>query len=323
MDQKQYEIAYTNIPAFVSAHRADWEALEKTLATCQGPRGPRTPVELETLHDLYLKVTQHLSFCQTYFPDIQTTSYLNDLAVRAHNTLYRGQVTSRRQIRDFFGRTFVRLLSECRVFIIIAAALFGAGGVAGFLAVLADPLNLYTVISPEIAAAIDPAALGRYDHPIDSAAMSAQIMTNNMRVAILAFAGGATLGLLTVYLLLYNGLLIGALAAVYWSYGNFYDFWAFIVPHGMIELTAIFIAGGSGLLMGYRVLVPGIYLRSYRLKTQALQSVQLLLGTIPLFIIAGLIEGFITPAAIPLAVKYLVAALTILALIIYIKFFLD
>ena len=134
----------------------------------------------------------------------------------------------------------------------------------------------------------------------------------------LAFAGGITFGLLTVYLLIYNGIIVGAIAALFWHYGKSYEFWAYIVPHGMIELTAIFIAGGAGLLMGYKLFVPGRYSRGYQLKQQAKRSVLLLLGTIPLFVIAGIIEGFITPSTLSLEAKYLIAGLTVIGLILYI-----
>jgi uncharacterized membrane protein SpoIIM required for sporulation len=164
----------------------------------------------------------------------------------------------------------------------------------------------------------DPEQLGANEGHVDAPLMSASIMTNNIQVAFLAFAGGITFGLLTVYVLIYNGIIVGAIAALFWHYDKTYEFWAYIVPHGMIELTAIFIAGGAGLLMGYRLFVPGPYSRAYQLKENAKRSVQLLLGTIPLFIIAGVIEGFITPAAISFEAKYFVAALTVVGLLLYI-----
>ncbi|MDY0408887.1 stage II sporulation protein M [Paracerasibacillus soli] len=87
-------------------------------------------------------------------------------------------------------------------------------------------------------------------------------MTNNIQVAFLAFAGGITFGILTVYVLMINGIMVGGLAAFFWHYSKTYVFWAYIVPHGIIELTAIFIAGGAGLLMGYKLLVPVIILEA-------------------------------------------------------------
>jgi uncharacterized membrane protein SpoIIM required for sporulation len=142
-------------------------------------------------------------------------------------------------------------------------------------------------------------------------------MTNNIRVAVLAFVSGITLGLGTIYLLVTNGLLIGALAAVFVQSGKSYIFWAYILPHGIIELTAIFIAGGAGLYMGYRIFVPGPYSRKHRFLESAKESAQLMLGTIPLFVIAGIIEGYITPSAISLEAKYLVASATLLLFAVY------
>lgn len=181
-----------------------------------------------------------------------------------------------------------------------------------------DPLHIYSILPAEISQGVDPDKLGKGTNALDSSLMSAEIMTNNIKVAIFAFAGGITFGLVTVYLMVYNGIIIGALAALFWHHGKSYDFWAYIVPHGMIELTAIFIAGGAGLLMGYKLFVPGQYTRGYQLKQHAKRSVQLLLGTIPLFVIAGTIEGFITPAKISLEAKYFVAVLTVAGLILYV-----
>ena len=307
-----------DLKSFIKQHRRDWELLEQTLKDLTKRNRPLTTERVEQFQLLYRKVANHLSFSQTYFPDDEVTIYLNDLVAKAHNLLYRDQATtSLSQLKHFFGKTFIHLMIEQRRFILVAFMLFLIGGIGSFLAVINDPLHLYSVLPTEIAKHVDPAQLGHLD-VIDSAAMSAQIMTNNIQVAILAFVGGITLGAFTVYLLITNGIIIGALAALFWQSGKFYDFWAYIVPHGLIELTAIFIAGGSGLLMGYSILVPGPYSRTFQLKRQALRSVQLLLGTIPLFIVAGIIEGYITPAHISLEAKYAFSLLTVLGLILYV-----
>jgi uncharacterized membrane protein SpoIIM required for sporulation len=309
--------AYTNIQNFLKTNREDWDALEKNLLEFRRSQNCSFN-ELETLHALYLKVSQHVSVCQTYYPNSQLATYLNDLAARAHNTLYKGRVSSWSQLKHFFSQTFVDLFVERRGFIALAAFLFFLGSLVGFLTVQSQPEAL-NVIMPN-ASPVDPETLraGRTD--IAAASTSAYIMTNNISVAIMAFCGGATLGILTVYMLLYNGLIIGALAAYYWNLGASYEFWAYIMPHGMIELTAIFIAGGAGLLMGYKVLVPGNYSRLHQFKTQAAQSCMMVLGTIPLFIIAGLVEGYITPSGLPLIAKYAVAFLTVVAMIVYLVY---
>lgn len=307
-----------DLKSFIKQHRRDWELLEQSLKDLAKRKRSLTAERVEHFQLLYRKSANHLSFSQTYFPDDEVTLYLNDLVAKAHNLLYRDQATtSLSQLKRFFGKTFIHLMIEQRRFILVAFLLFLIGGIGSFLAVMNDPLHLYSVLPTEIAKHVDPTQLGK-NGVVDSAAMSAQIMTNNIQVAILAFVGGITLGAFTIYLLINNGIIIGALAALFWQSGKFYDFWAYIVPHGLIELTAIFIAGGSGLLMGYRILVPGPYSRAFQLKRQALRSVQLLLGTIPLFIVAGIIEGYITPAHISLEAKYAFSLLTVMGLILYV-----
>lgn len=308
-----------NVKQFVKQHREEWQQLEQLAATLTKRRKGITGENITQFHRLYQKAAQNLSYSQTNFPTDEVTPYLNGLVSKSHNILYKDQVSSFKQIRFFFTTKFVGLLIEQWKFVMAAMILFLIGALGSFLSVANDPLHLYTILPPEIARAIvDPAKLGHGSGAVDSSLVSASIMTNNIKVAIFAFAGGITFGLVTGYLLVYNGVIIGALAAHFWNHGKSYDFWAFIVPHGMIELTAIFIAGGAGLLMGYKLFVPGQYTRGYQLKQQAMRSVQLLLGTIPLFIIAGIIEGFITPANISLEAKYIVAILTVLGLILYV-----
>jgi uncharacterized membrane protein SpoIIM required for sporulation len=307
-----------DIRQFIKLHREEWKQLEHYITLLSKGKQSISKKSLTEFDRLYQKAAQHLSYSQTYFPNEDVTYYINDLVGKSHNLLYRDQVTSGKQIRDFFSRKFVGLLLEQWKFILVAFALFMIGGLAGFLAVLADPLHLYAVIPADVAQGVDPERLGEGHDSIDSSIMSAEIMTNNIQVAILSFASGITFGILTVYLMVYNGLLVGALAGAFWHSGMSYEFWAYIVPHGMIELTAIFIAGGAGLLMGYKLFAPGRYTRVYQLKEHGKRSVQLFLGTVPLFVIAGIIEGFITPSSMSLEAKYAVACMTVIGLIAYV-----
>ncbi|WP_461182749.1 stage II sporulation protein M [Virgibacillus kimchii] len=307
-----------NVRQFVKRHREEWKQLEAYAAHLQKKGRKVTGADISKFQGLYQKAAQHLSYSRTYFPDEEVTVYLNGLVSKSHNILYRDQVTSFQQMRYFFSTKFVGLLLEQWKFIIVAMLLFMFGLLAAFLAVVEDPLAYYSVMPDEMGTAVDPERLGEGLDEIDNSIMSAQIMTNNIQVAILAFASGITLGIGTIYILVYNGLIVGGLAALYWHAGMTYDFWAFIVPHGMVELAAIFIAGGAGLLMGYKLFVPGAYTRGYQLRENAKRSVQLFLGTIPLFIIAGVIEGFITPADLSLEMKYVVAIVTVIGLLLYI-----
>lgn len=307
-----------NIKQFTQQHREDWKQLEDLSRMIGKSKRNVTAKSMKQFYRLYQKASQNLSYSQTNFPNEKLTGYLNELVSRAHNVLYKDQTTSMGQFRHFFTTTFIGLLLEQWKAILVAMGLFVLGMLGSFFTVISDPLHLYTILPNDIAQSVDPTQLGSNDGMVDSPTMSAAIMTNNIQVAFLAFAGGITLGILTVYVMVYNGIIVGALAGLFWAHGKSYDFWAYIVPHGMIELTAIFIAGGAGLLMGYKLFVPGQFSRGFQLKKQAIRSIQLIIGTIPLFIIAGVIEGFITPAAISLEAKYFVAFLTIIGLILYV-----
>lgn len=307
-----------HIKSFVEQNRADWSELEQYLVKLDKSRKHLSGREISIFSRIYQKTARDLSYSQTYFPEADVTAYLNELVAKSHNLLYKDQTSSVGQIRRFFSTTFVKLLTEQWKAILIAMLLFVAGAFAAFLSVLDDPLHLYGVLPEEVAQSVDPEEIDAGEGAVDDSAMSASIMTNNIQVGILAFAGGITFGLLTVSLLVYNGIMVGALAGLYWHAGGSYEFWAYIVPHGIVELTAIFIAGGAGLLMGYKLFVPGSYGRGYQLKYQAKRSVLLLIGTIPLFVIAGIIEGFITPANLSLETKYMVAFLTVAGLGLYV-----
>ncbi|MDX8046389.1 stage II sporulation protein M [Gracilibacillus sp. S3-1-1] len=299
---------------FIKQHRQDWDQLEQLIG--QLPKKKNSEV-IEQFQHTYQRAVRQLSYSQTYFPNEDVTNYLNELVAKAHNVLYQPKHSSWRQAYHFFTGKFVGLLLEQWKAVVIALLLFCFGAVASFFAVADNPNSAYGILSEELAQSVDLDSLGEETAGVDAPVMSTEIMLNNIRVAMLAFAGGITLGILTVYVLIYNGIIIGAMAGLFWHYGDTYVFWAYIVPHGVVELIAIFIAGGAGLLMGYKLLVPGNYSRGYQLKKQTIRSVQLLLGTIPLFVIAGIIEGFITPANISLEMKYVVAIMTAFGLIAY------
>ncbi|KMK75066.1 stage II sporulation protein M [Alkalihalobacillus pseudalcaliphilus] len=307
-----------NVKQFVKQNRNDWKQLEQYIHKMQRNKKHVSANDIDEFQLLYQKSAQNLSYSQTFYPEADVTNYLNGLVSKAHNLLYKDQISSWKQLRDFFTTKFIKLLTEQWHMVLIAMFLFTLGGIGGYVVVASDSLLLYSLLPPEIAQGVRPDQLGAGHDHIDSALMSTEILTNNIQVAFLAFAGGITFGLLTAYVLVYNGILVGALAGLFWHYNMTYEFWAYIVPHGVIELIAIFIAGGAGLLMGYKLLVPGGHSRMYQLKEQAKRSVQLLLGTIPLFIIAGIIEGYITPGNFSLEVKYLVAFLTLAGLIAYV-----
>jgi uncharacterized membrane protein SpoIIM required for sporulation len=144
-------------------------------------------------------------------------------------------------------------------------------------------------------------------------------MVNNIYVSALAFALGITFGLGTVYMLAMNGFLLGALASLFAGYGKSLFFWSLILPHGILELTAIFIAGGAGLRIGYSLIRPGAFRRKDALITAARSSLSLMGLVVLLLIAAALIEGYFTPLPIAAEIKLGVALLTAVPLVWYLR----
>ncbi|PTM58807.1 stage II sporulation protein M [Desmospora activa] len=303
---------------FIQKHQATWNRLESLIELAKDRR--ITKQNLDELGHTYRRVSAHLAYAQTYFPEHPVTRHLNTLTARGHQAVYAASTKSdgMGMIR-FFSSGFPALFHERSLFFLIAMLIFTAGGLWAFGATIIDERNALAFLPPEMVEGIDPAASTdvenreQWDHAVTSGA----IMQNNIKVAFLCFALGALLGIGTLWVLFMNGMLIGALAALFHRAGESYGFWALIWPHGVLELAAIFIAGAAGLSLAWSFWVPGELTRIESFKREAKVTGQLVVGVIPLFVIAALIEGFITPAPWPHWTKYMVALITLVALILY------
>lgn len=150
-----------------------------------------------------------------------------------------------------------------------------------------------------------------------SALEASSIMTNNILVSIKAFVYGITLGVGTIYILFFNGALLGALTALVYLYSDPVKYWSLILPHGVIELTAIFIAGAAGLMIGRSLLIPKEHSRLHSLVKGSKSALSMIWGIILMLIVAGIIEGFFTPSKVSEIGKLIFAATTGILLIAY------
>jgi uncharacterized membrane protein SpoIIM required for sporulation len=146
---------------------------------------------------------------------------------------------------------------------------------------------------------------------------SSGIMTNNISVAFAAFAMGITAGIGTVWMMLLNGLMMGVVGVACWREGMSLSLWSFVAAHGVLELPAIFIAGGAGLGIAKGLLFPGVLSRRESLVRAGARSVRLVLGTIPLLVIAGVVEAFVSPTALPARIKFMLAGGLATLLVLY------
>ncbi|MCB9162591.1 MAG: stage II sporulation protein M [Caldilineaceae bacterium] len=303
-----------NADSFTRARQDDWQALTRLLEQSSNGVAQLSPAEVQRLGNLYRAATSDLALAQREFPQARVTAYLNQLVARGHAVIYRGEPVAWRQLKTFVRTGFPCLFRDALPFIVAAALLFTLPALLAGVAMLLDPGRAAWLLPADAQRLVVQIEQGELwtDIPVDERPYASSfIMTNNIQVSFLAFAGGVTGGLLTVYVLLFNGLLLGGITGLTGHYGIGFDLWTFVIGHGVLELSAIFITGGAGLMMGWALLNPGLLRRRDALMLAARKAVLLVLGCIPVLITAGVIEGFLSPnAAVPWPVKWTVGVLS-------------
>jgi len=307
---------------FIEQNQERWKQLEAFNQTLQR-RGIRTlsRLEVRAFAETFRAVGYHLAYAKTHFPGGTSLPYLSHIVGVAHNYYY---VRERKYaVRDYFSRRFPAACRRASLYALVSAVLFMAGMIFAYSYVIAD-IERFPQIFP-----FDMAGLGEgvteasveengdeafWNYPL----MSAIIMTNNIRVAIMAFAFGVSAGIGTVWILFYNGLIVGSLAAfVVMTGGSAIEFWSLILPHGVAELIAIFLSGACGLMIGRAIIMPGNYSRRDAVVKAAREAVELVPGIVVILILAALIEGFFTPLDISPYFKLAFAFLSFVGLGVY------
>jgi uncharacterized membrane protein SpoIIM required for sporulation len=312
--------------SFVRRRGGAWERLELLLART-GRRGLRAldAAELFEAGKLYRLVTSDLAYAQGRGYGAELQHYLNRLVARSHALVYGAAVEpGRARIARFFAKTFPQEFRRSWPYIGACAAITIAWAIVAFTIVSSHPANAYALL-PD---AIVPSHLTKSLHDSNfaftseySSTMSAEIITNNIRVAVLAFAGGiVTLGLFTIYELTITGLMVGGLGALYGQAGFGADYWATIAPHGVIELTAIQVAAAAGLLLAAGVLNPGRLRRRDAIAQNGRRAGVLIGGVVAMLCVAGIIEGFFSNLRLNIPVRESAGALTALGLFAYFGF---
>jgi uncharacterized membrane protein SpoIIM required for sporulation len=278
--------------------------LERLLARSEGNGLRRfTAAEIEAFARAYRHVVADLAISQRDFADDQLTLWLNGLASRAHLRLYRAPAPSWGRFGQFFWTDFARRFRAARGYLVVSALLLLVPAVLAYVAALFDPMLRDALVPARLRQVMENGRTWTEIEPALRPGMATLIFTNNIQVAFFGFAGGVLCGLGTVYVLVMNGLLLGAVLGAAQFYGVAPLLWSFISPHGYLELTCIVIAGAAGLMLGDALLRPGLQLRREVLARAARLAVELVMGAAPVLVVAGLIEGFVSPSELPISVK--------------------
>jgi uncharacterized membrane protein SpoIIM required for sporulation len=310
--------------SFVQRRSKDWQELDGLLERA-ARRGIRSlePAQVDRLGSLYRGLGSDLAYAQGRY-DAQLVEYLNRTIARAHAFVYAPTAQSGwSRIAVFYAVDFPCEFRRSLLPIALCAALTIAAAVMSYSVVRTHPDNAYALLPSQLV----PAQIKKSLHEsnfafgtLQAPMMSAFIITNNVKVAMIAFAGAATLGALTIYIIAFNGLMLGALGGLFTNAGFGADFWVTIAPHGVIELTAIQIAGAAGLLVAGGVLTPGRLRRKDAIALGARRAAVLFLGVVSMLLVAGTIEGFVSPQRWPMDVRGAIGVLTAVLLACYFSF---
>ncbi len=297
-----------SLDRFVLDHSDEWARLEDLTKDLQRTRQKLTPEQLDELLMRYERTSAHLSHVRSTYGDPQLTARLTRAVSDARAVIYAGQDRAGGAARTFFRSTFPAAVWVARSQIVIstAALLIPFAAVAIWLA--NSPAAIEALAPPALREAYINEDFESYYSSAPAAEFSTQVLTNNIRVSFLAFVAGIALAIPTILLLAYNGANVGVAAGLFHDAGQADRFWGLILPHGLLELTAIIVAGAAGIRLGWAIIVPGDRTRSKALVDEAQRSVSIIIGLIIVFILAGLIEGFVTPSSLPTSARISIGA---------------
>lgn len=295
-----------------------WSRLEELLE--QGTRRGLPSLdrsELQELGLLYRQIAADLAALREDRSSVHFARYLNQLLARAHNIIYSARKTSPAAILGFFAVTYPQVVRRNLRFVQIALAIFAVSALVGAALTFQDPDFKLSILGPQMVQTIEKREMWTHSIVGIKPLASSAIMTNNMSVGFMTFALGITAGLGTIYMLLFNGLLIGVIGMACHLSGMSLKLWEFVAPHGVLELPAIFLAGGAGLRIAAGLLFPGYLPRRESLVRAGSEAVQMVLGTIPILIVAGTIEAFVSPTSLATNLKFAMAAALFVLLLGY------
>jgi uncharacterized membrane protein SpoIIM required for sporulation len=305
---------------FRREREAAWRELEELLAR-QEKEGLKslTAGELNRLPVLYRSAISSLSVATAISLDKNLLDYLNALVGRAYIAVYGAKRRTGEAIVEFFTWRFPAVVRRYFVFVLAAYALVGLGVLTGYRLTLADPEQFYSLVPDAQAEGRNPAAstqelrdilyLGAGKAPLSE--FAAFLFTHNSKVGMLCFALGFAAGVPVIYLLFTTGLSLGALAALYATRGLGPELWAWVLPHGVTELSAVCLCGAAGMVIGSSLVFPGRHTRLRNLALHGREVARLAMGAVAMFLVAGLIEGLFRQLVHDVAIRWSLAAVTL------------
>ncbi|QDT74607.1 stage II sporulation protein M [Lacipirellula limnantheis] len=304
---------------FFTRNKPIWDELDQLVQRARRSPKSLSPEELSRLDSLYRRTTIHLAQVSTRSSDRQLQQYLNNLASAAHSIIY---LPPRQSIFQgawqFANEGFARLIMRNWRYHLASAMLLLSGALLAFFASLSDPVAAYALMPME-----DPRQPGASREQLLEVLRSGReqgggekfffasfLFTHNLKIGILALGLGALAAVPTVFLMVFNGMLIGSFVAIHYRAGLTTEMWAWILPHGVTEIGAIILCGGVGLRLGQAVISPGLLSRMESLRRAGVEAGATAIGVAGMLLAAAIIESFLRQSHLPTNARLAFAAAT-------------
>lgn len=306
---------------FMDERKARWARLESVLGRLESRRVKTVEQhELDEFVHLYRMACSDLARARSEELGDDVESYLNSVVARGHKQFRPPSSPDRRKLAHFFTRDFPRSVRRLKWYMITAAILFVVPTALTAFAVVQDPDVAYSLTDPAQLEMLTEAYAeghegGRSED--DDSAMAGFYVFNNVGIAFRCFATGVFFGLGSIFFLVMNGVMGGAVGAYICVAGYSESFLSFVVGHGSFELTAIVLSGGTGLRLGFLLVNPGPWRRMDALKVHGREMINVVLGCAAMLLVAAALEGFWSPSAAPPIIKFIVGGVLWLLVFVY------
>ena len=308
-----------DIDRYIQIHDPGWKQLAELAARSTRRGASRLgDREIEELIAGYQRTSAQLSHVRTAYGDPDLILRLSRLLGEARMVIYRRRTNPIRAVGRFFNEAFPAAVWVSRRYVAVAFACLMVPAVAMGFWLANDTAVLDASVEPQLQQSIAESEFRDYYSSDAAQNFAGTVTVNNIMVSFLAFAMGLVAVVGPVFVLAYNGLNIGVMAAVMHHAGEGPQFWGLIAPHGLLELSAIVIAGAAGLRISWAIVAPGDRRRSKALAEEGLRSVVIVLGLTVCFAMAGFIEGFVTPSGMPTALRVGVGVAVLVAFVTYV-----
>ena len=301
--------------SWIQKRRPHWDRLAALLGQSdQVGLKQLSRAELQELALLYRQVAADLSVLRQDTTARTYATYVNQLLARAHHIIYSGRKTNLLTLFRFLRDEYPVIFQGHIRYVLASLLISGACGLLGVVLTTARPEFMRHFVGPAMIATMERHQMWTQSIVSIAPKETSRIMTNNLTVSFETFAGGISFGLITLYALYTNGMLLGVIGAACHHYGMSLALWSFVAAHGSLELPSIIIAGAAGLRLAHGMLFPGGYRWKDSVAKAGIEATRLVSGIIPLLVIAGCLEGFFSPSHAPVWLKFTVGGVLFLLL---------